>query len=141
MLTEVATGPRAVHDRRGVSSAVRCVAASMAAAEQARRLRRDATAVVERMAVQARSIGVDHPVAAALARATRVGQLCGVEEFARRNEMTTAQVTAAESGVVAWGDLPWGYDTPAAAMGLDLLSLADLQHQWRVSAVTQGARR
>ncbi len=129
MLTEVATGPTAVNH----------VAASMSEAEEARRLRRDATAMVERMAAQARRAGAEHPVAAAVAQAARVGQLCGPEAFARRTGIPAAVVAAAESGSVAFGRLARGYDPVVAELGVDLLSLADLERQWREPVGAQGA--
>ncbi|MDW3216980.1 MAG: hypothetical protein R8F63_00095 [Acidimicrobiales bacterium] len=129
MLTEVATG-------RPVVSLVdaREIAADIAAAEEARMLRRDATALVERMAVRARAAGVDHPVAAAVALASRVSSLVGPEAFAERLGIPLDRLVAAESGAVRFGDLPVAYDGPCAALGLDLLSLADLERQWFLAA-------
>ena len=124
MLTEVATGQRVV---------VNAVAASIAEAEEARLLRRDATAMVERMAVHARAAGVDHPVAAAVARAARVGALSGPQEFADRYGIPITRLEAAEAGTVRFGELSQAYDPVFAALGIDLLSLADLEASWKPS--------
>jgi hypothetical protein len=122
MLTVVAAGHRVLVD---------AVAESIADAEEARVLRRDATAMVERMAVQARAAGVAHPVAAAVACAARVGALTGPEDFAERHGIPIAELSAAEAGLIRFGDLPRAYDPVLAALGLDLLSLADLDASWR----------
>ena len=124
MLTEVATA----HP----------VAASISEAEEARLLRRDATAMIEGMAVQARTAGLLHPVAASVALAARVSQLTGPEEFADRNGIPIAQLVEAESGSVRFGDLALGFDPVLAVMGIDLLSLADLECEWQLPAVAQG---
>lgn len=135
MLTEVATG-------RPVVSLVEAhhVAADIAAAEEARMLRRDATALVERMAVRARAAGVDHPVAAAVALAIRVSSLAGPEALAERLGIPLARLVEAESGAVRFGDLPAAYDRLCAELSLDLLSLADLEREWFLAAAdTDGA--
>ena len=124
MLTEVAT--------------TNPVAASLSEAEEARLLRRDATAMIERMAVQARMAGLEHPVAASVALAARVSQLAGPEKFADRNSIPIAQLVEAEQGAVRFGELPSGLDPVLAVMGVDLLSLADLEHEWQLPAVAQG---
>lgn len=128
MLTEVATG-------RPVVSLVEAhdVAAEIAAAEEARTLRRDATALVERMAVRARAAGVDHPVAAAVALATRVSSLSGPEAFAERLGLPLDRLVEAESGAVRFGELPVAYDRICVELQLDLLSLADLEAEWRAA--------
>lgn len=120
MLTEVTT-----------ERFVAAPAAKVAAAEEARRLRTDATSLVERMAVRARAAGVDHPVAASVALATRVSVLAGPEAFAERIGIPVTRLVEAESGTVRFGDLPAAYDPACAALALDLLSLADLEAQWR----------
>lgn len=130
MLTEVAT------DSRGPADVV---AASLSEAEEARILRRDATAMVVRMAVQARTAGLDHPVAAAVALAARVGQLVGPEEFAERTGVPIAQLVEAEAGTVRFGDLPWGYDSVLGALDVDLLSLADLEAEWKLRETVRSA--
>lgn len=122
MFTDVAAAHR-VH--------IDAVAASIAEAEEARRLRRDATAMVERMAVQARAAGLTHPVAAAVALAARVGNLAGPEEFADLTGIPLAHLAEAESGAVRFGELPAGYDGVLASLEVDLLSLADLEAEWR----------
>ncbi|MEQ8839835.1 MAG: hypothetical protein RIB98_02565 [Acidimicrobiales bacterium] len=114
MLTELAATPSST------------VAASVAAAEEIRRRRCDATAMVERLAGRAHTAGLDHPVAAALALAARMSRLCGPEEFAAAAGLSSAEVVAAEAGAVPFGSLPRAYDALFAAMGVDLLSLADL---------------
>jgi hypothetical protein len=131
MLTEVATGHRVLVD---------AVAESIAEAEEARLMRRDATAMVERMAVHARTAGVEHPVAAAVARAARVSELIGPEEFADRHGVPIARLVEAEAGTVRFGDLPSAYDAVLASLGIDLLSLADLEAGWRMPAPTQTMR-
>lgn len=130
MLTEVATGQRVV---------VSAVAASIAEAEEARLLRRDATAMVERMAAQVRAAGFGHPVAAAVALAARVSELTGAQEFADRHGVPLARLVEAEAGIVRFGELPQAYDPVLATLGIDLLSLADLEASWRSSQPTQGA--
>jgi len=125
MLTEVAT--------------THAVAASVAEAEEARLFRRDATAMIERMAVQARTAGVGHPVAAAVALAARVSQLRGPEEFADRNGIPITRLVEAESGSVRFGDLPAGLDSVLSGMNIDLLSLADLEREWQGAQIAQGA--
>ena len=109
---------------------VTAVAQSIAEAEEARTLRRDATAVVERMAVQARAAGFRHPVAAAVALAARVSELADPATFAERHGIGAAQLAAAEAGTVRFGALPAAYDPVVVALGLDLLSLADLESTW-----------
>lgn len=106
------------------------VAARMVEANEARSLRRDSTAMVERMAVPARAAGLAHPVAAAVALSARIGQLAGPEEFAERIGMSVAQLVDAESGAVRFGDLPVELDPLLADLSLDLLSLADLEREW-----------
>ncbi len=132
MLTEVATGPSVV------GSAAADAAHVAAAAEEARMLRRDATAMVERMAVQARTAGLEHPVAAAVALAIRVSSLSGPETFAERIGLPMARLVEAESGAVRFGELPAAYDRSCAALDLDLLSLADLESQWERAEAAQG---
>lgn len=122
MLTEVTTGPP-----------VAAPAAKAAAAEEARRLRCDATSMVERMAARARAAGLAHPVAASVALAARVGALTGPEAFAERLGIPLARLVEAEAGSVRFGDLPAAYDGPCAALGLDLLGLADLERSWAVA--------
>lgn len=124
MLTEVAT--------------THAVAASVSKADDARLLRRDATAMIERMAAQARTAGLDHPVAAAVALAARVSQLAGPEGFADRNGISISQLVEAEAGSVRFGDLPAGLDSVLSGMDIDLLSLADLERAWRFPDVAQG---
>lgn len=119
---------------------VRAVAATVAAADEARRLRCDATAVVERMAVEARRAGVAHPVAAALARSARMSHLAGLEAFARYLGLPVEHLRAAEEGVVRFGELPRVYDAVIGGLGIDLLSLADLEAQWRTPAPAPPAR-
>lgn len=130
MLTEV--------DSRHPSH-VNVVADAVSAAEEARVLRRDATAMVERMAVQARRAGVDHPVAAALALAARVSRLAGPEEFAERTGVPIARLVEAEAGAVRFGELPRAYGPVLDVLGVDLLSLADLEAQWGADGSAQGA--
>lgn len=110
--------------------ALGAVAASIAEAQDARTLRRDATAIVERLAGRGRTAGLDHPVAAALALAVRIGELAGPEAFAERHGIAPAELAAAEAGVVRFGALPPVYGALAVALGLDLLSLADLEATW-----------
>lgn len=129
MLTEVAP-PRHVSDRH--------VADRVADAAQARRFRRDATAMVERMAAEARAAGVDHPVAAAISRAARVSALCGPEEFAGRIGVPIDRLVEAESGSVRLGELPVELDGVLGELALDLLSLADLAREWEVPGAAQG---
>jgi hypothetical protein len=117
MLTEVATGHRVAD----------VLAASIAEGEEARGLRRDATAMVERMAAQAHDAGLVHPVAAAVALAARVSQLAGPEEFAERTGVPITRLVEAEAGTVRFGELPLAYDAVLAELGLELLSLADLE--------------
>ena len=93
-------------------------------------LRRDATAMVERMARQARRAGVDHPVAAAVALSLRVPQLVGPEEFAERTGVALSRLVEAEAGTVRFGDLPIEFDPLLCELALDLLSLADLEQMW-----------
>ncbi|MEZ5247244.1 MAG: hypothetical protein R2707_19315 [Acidimicrobiales bacterium] len=128
MLTVVAAGHRVLVD---------AVAQSIADAEEARVMRRDATAMVERMAAQARAAGVVHPVAAAVARGARVSELIGPEEFAERHGLSVPELLAAEAGDTRFGELPSGYDRVLAALGLDLLSLADLAASWQQPASAQ----
>lgn len=109
------------------------VAGRVADAEEARTLRRDATAVVELLAVRARTAGVDHPVAAAVAQAARVSLLAGPEDFAERIGLPLDRLVEAESGAVRFGDLPIEFDPVLGSLGLDLLSLADLARAWRTS--------
>ncbi|MEM7141933.1 MAG: hypothetical protein AAF548_12970 [Actinomycetota bacterium] len=132
MLTEVATG----HAAGSVADDV--VTDVVVAAEEARALRRDATALVERMAVQARTAGVDHPVAAAVARAARVSSLSGPEAFAERIGVSVVRLVESESGAVRFGDLPIAYDDTLGELGVDLLSLADLEAEWRRRDDAQG---
>ena len=106
------------------------VADALADAAQARALRRDATAMVERMAARGRAAGLDHPVAAAIALAARVGALAGPETFAERHGIAPAELAAAEAGGIRFGALPPAYGALAVALGLDLLSLADLEAAW-----------
>lgn len=129
MLTEVTTGPVSGH----VATA-REVARSLVASEEARRLRCDATAMVERMAAQARDGGAAHPVAAALASAARMSRLAGPEEFADRTGIPVARLVEAEAGSVPFGQLHAAYDPLFASLGFDLLSLADLESLWRRSS-------
>lgn len=112
MLTEVATG-------------------RSAEAEEARMLRRDATAMIERMAVQARTAGLLHPVAAAVALGARVSLLTGPEDFVERTGVSLAQLVEAEAGTVRFGDLPAAYGPLLEDLDLELLSLADLECEWR----------
>ena len=123
MLTEVATS--------------HSVADAMNEVEEARLLRRDATAMIERMAVHARTAGLEHPVAAAVALAARVSQLSGPEEFAERTGIPVTRLAEAEAGCLRFGELPQGYDTVLAGLGADLLSLADLDREWRVYSPQQ----
>jgi len=96
--------------------------------------------MIERMAVQARNAGLDHPVAAAVALAARVSQLTGPEEFADRNGIPLAQLVEAESGCVRFGELPLGFDPILSLMDVDLLSLADLEREWQAGGeIAQGA--
>lgn len=115
---------------RSAVAAVAAVAASIAEAQETRDLRRDATAMVERMAVRGRAAGLDHPVAAAIALAARVSELAGPEAFAERHGIAPAELAAAEAGVVRLGALSPGYGSIVVALGLDLLSLADLEASW-----------
>jgi hypothetical protein len=115
MLTEVVTG--------------HCVEA-----EEARALRRDATAMIERMAVQARTAGLDQPVAAAVALGARVSQLAGPEDFAERIGVDLSRLVEAEAGAVRFGDLPPGIGRLLLELEVDLLSLADLEVEWRTAA-------
>ena len=118
MLTEVATG--------------RC-----AEAEEARTLRRDATAMIERMAVQARTAGLEHPVAAAVALGARVSQLAGPEDFAERIGVALPRLVEAEAGTVRFGDLPSALGPLLQELDIDLLSLADLEREWRLEAAEE----
>ncbi len=136
MLTEV-TSEFSSGRISGDGAAVREVARALGAAEQRRRLRSDATAMVERMAVQARRGGAAHPVAAALASAARVSRLAPVEEFAERTGIPIARLVEAEAGAVPFGELPREYDSVFASIDVDLLSLADLERQWRDGAPAQ----
>lgn len=133
MLTEVTaefTRGRVSGTGTGDGAAVREVARSLDAAEQRRRLRSDATAMVERMAVQTRRNGAAHPVAAALASAARISRLAPLEEFAERTGIPLARLVEAEAGAVPFGELPREYDAMFASIDVDLLSLADLEAQW-----------
>jgi hypothetical protein len=121
----------------GDGAALREVARALDAAEQRRRVRSDATATVERMAVQARRNGAAHPVAAALASAARISRLAPLEEFAERTGIPTARLAEAEAGAVPFGELPRDYDAVFASIDVDLLSLADLEAQWRQQTPTQ----
>lgn len=118
---------------------VQAVAETVAAADETRRLRCDATAVVERMAVEARRAGVPHPVAAALARSARMSRLAGPEAFAECLGIPRERLDDAEAGVVRFGDLPPAYDPVLGGLGIDLLSLADLEAQWRAPEPVQPA--
>lgn len=126
--------PTDVPLRSTSGAAVTGAAATMTAAEEARRLRRDATAVVERMALEGRRAGLVHPVAAAVALAVRVSALAGPEAFAERLGIPLSRLVEAESGTVRFGDLPIVYDRPCGELGLDLLCLADLERRWRTDA-------
>lgn len=97
-------------------------------------LRRDATAMIERMAVQARTAGLDHPVAAAVALGARVSQLAGPEDFAERIGVALPQLVEAEAGTVRFGDLPRALGSLLLTLEIDLLSLADLERAWRIDA-------
>jgi hypothetical protein len=77
------------------------VAESVAVAEEARMLRRDATALVEHMAGPARRAVFDHPVAAAVAFSVRVGQQTGPERFAdleRVWQRSPAEISGVDTG-------------------------------------------
>ena len=107
------------------------VARRIAAVEEARVLRCDATAMVERMAAQAHGAGLEHPVAASVALAARVSRLAGPEDFADRIGITVNRLVEAEAGAVRFGELPPQLDPVLADLGLDLLSLADLEVELR----------
>lgn len=117
------------------------VAEALAETAQARALRCDATAMVERMAARGRAAGLDHPVAAAVALATRVGALAGPDTFAERHGIAPAELAAAEEGDIRFGALPPVYGALAVALGLDLLSLADLEATWVRLDVERGRPR
>ena len=81
-------------------------------------------------------------MAAAVARAARVGALAGPEEFAERIGLSHARLVEAEAGAVRFGDLPVEFDPVVADLGLDLLALANLAHAWsRPLDAVGGARR
>lgn len=113
------------------------VAQRLAETERARRLRCDATSVVERLAVRARAAGLAHPVSASLARAARIAHLAGPEDFADRLGVPVQRVLEAESGMVSFGDLPIEFDVVLADLQLDLLALADLERGWRPTGSTR----
>jgi imidazoleglycerol phosphate dehydratase HisB len=117
---------------------IEVVAGRVAEAEEARTLRRDATAMVERMAVRARAAGLEHPVAASVTRSARVSRLAGPEDFAERLGVPVARLVEAESGIVRFGDLPIELDSVLGTLDIDLLSLADLEREWQVTEAVQG---
>lgn len=92
-------------------------------------LRRDATAMVERMAGQARRAGLEHPVAAAVALFLRVGQRAGLEQFAERTGGVITRLVEVESGAVRFCELPSQFGSLALELEIDLLSLADLERE------------
>lgn len=94
--------------------------------------------MIERMAVTARGAGLEHPVAAAVALAARVSRLSGPEEFAEGAGFSLDQLEAAEGGRLRFGELPPAYDPILAALDVDLLSLADLEIEWRRRAEAPG---
>jgi hypothetical protein len=113
-------------DPRVSPPAAAIVAERYRAAEQDRRRCRDATSVIERLAAGARRRGVPHPVAAAIARGVRIHGLATPEDLADLLGLSVESVVAAESGEVAFGDLPAPYGRVLAAIEVDVLGLAEL---------------
>lgn len=93
----------------------------------------DPTNVIERLASGLRSVSAAHPVAGAVALAVRGHARLDRREFAARVGQSVEHVRSAEDGEIAFCDLPRHVGDTAAALGLDLLALADLEHTWRTA--------
>jgi hypothetical protein len=101
----------------------------------------DPTVVIERMAGRLRADGAQHPVAAALAIAARGHARLAPEEYAASVDLPIGLVDSAETGDVAFSDLPSTVGEQAGAMGIDLLALVDLEATWRTDPPIQAAGR
>jgi hypothetical protein len=91
----------------------------------------DPTRTVERLAERLRAAGASHPVAGAVSLAARGHARLDVGAWADLVELPATDVAAAEAGSVPFGELPGPIGRRADAIGLDLLSLADLERTWR----------
>ncbi|MEZ5247176.1 MAG: hypothetical protein R2707_18965 [Acidimicrobiales bacterium] len=91
----------------------------------------DPTVVIERMARRLRADRAPHPVAGAVALAARGHTCLTLHEFAAVVDLPAATVRSAELGCVAFGELPSAIGAQAGETGADLLSLADLEVEWR----------
>ena len=87
----------------------------------------DLTGLCEKVAQRLERQQFKHPVAAAAALAARGLSGLSQTEFAHERGLLTSEVTEAESGEIAFGELPAPIgDLLEAHPGIDLLALADL---------------
>ncbi len=93
----------------------------------------DPTNVIERMASGLRSAGAAHPVAGAVALAARGHARLDQREFAASVGQSVDHIQSTEIGEIAFGDLPPHVGNTAAALGVDLLALADLENAWHTA--------
>jgi hypothetical protein len=93
----------------------------------------DPTNVIERMASGLRSAGAAHPVAGAVALAARGHARLDQRDFAASVGESVDHVHSTEVGEIAFGDLPLHVGNTAAALGIDLLALADLENTWHTA--------
>lgn len=91
----------------------------------------DPTVVIERMARRLRAHGAQHPVAGAVSVAARGHARMAPEVYAAAIGLSREAVESAESGEIAFGELPSVVGSQAGALGVDLLALADLEATWR----------
>lgn len=91
----------------------------------------DLTRVCERLADQLARRGAAHPVAAAVALCARGQVALDQQQFAHRFDMPLDIVVAAETGDIAWENLPNIVgELLQLAPATDLLALADLNEQF-----------
>lgn len=100
----------------------------------------DPTDVIERMAARLRSQGAAHPVAGAIALAARGHMRMAPDAFAHEVGLSADLVGSAESGDVAFSELPTVVGEKVARLGADLLVLADLESSWRAEPPVRVAR-
>jgi len=99
----------------------------------------DPTVVIERMARRLRAEGAEHPVAAALAVAARGHARLTAHEYAASVGLPVDLIDSAETGGIAFSDLPMVVGEQTGAIGADLLSLADLEASWRTDPPIRAA--